>query len=116
MFMKRFTFFLFIIVSACKYNDLPINNCDVRDPANDLPWLKDRIHELSQSSLHQYFRVEQVEYNGEICFYVNDCCAICDTTRPVYRCNGNLVSDVDYSKLVLKGVIWQPIDYVCLMN
>ena len=114
--MKRIVLLLSIIVSACKYNDMPANICEVRDPANDLPWLKEEIQNLEQSSIREYFRVEKVEYNGETGFYISNCCPFCDTIPIFYKCSGDHVIVTDLSKLVLKGVIWQPADFSCLMN
>lgn len=114
--MKKIALLLLIAVSACKYNEVPKFACDVSDPANNLPWLKERIHEIEQSSLRQYFRVEKVEYDGEIGFYVSSCCPLCSTVPLFYKCSGDSILITDPSKLVVKGVIWQPSDYSCLMN
>jgi hypothetical protein len=112
--MKKIALLLLIIVSACEYDDVPKTNCGVKDPANDLPWLKDKIDELERSSLHPYFRVEQVEYNGETGFYVSDCCPFCDTFPIFYKCSGEAVTNIDTSKLVRKGIIWKAADYACM--
>jgi hypothetical protein len=111
--MKKTGLLLLIVISACQYNDLPTNTCDVRDPASDLPWLKEKIQEIQQTSIHQYFRVEQVEYNGEIGFYINSCCPLCDIQPIFYKCSGEAVINIDISKLIRKGIIWQPLDFSC---
>ena len=112
--MKKLSLFLLMVISSCQYDDVPKTTCGVRDPANDLPWLKEKIHELETSSLHPFYRVEQVEYNGEVGFYVRDCCPNCNTVPLFYKCSGDFVADIDVSKLVQKGIIWQPADYSCL--
>lgn len=112
--MKKISLLLLIVVSSCKYNDMPATTCDVRDPANDLPWLKEKIAGIQQSSIHQYFRVEQVEYNGETGFYIDNCCPFCDTLPIFYKCSGEAVTNIDTSKLISKGVIWQPSDFSCV--
>jgi len=114
--MKRFVRFallLLIVVSACKYNDVNEVACDVSDPANNLPWLKDQIHEIEQSPLRKYYRVEKVEYKGETGFYITNCCPFCDTFPVFYRCSGEAIPYVAGSNIVSKGVIWQPSDYTC---
>ena len=112
--MKKIALFLLIIVSACQYDDVPKTNCGVKDPANDLPWLKQMISDLEKSSLRPYFRVEQVEYKGEVGFYVNNCCPVCDTLPIFYKCSGDQVTNIDTSLLTPKGITWQPADYSCL--
>jgi len=114
--MKKIAVVLLIVASACKYNDMPTTACEVRDPANDLPWLKEMIHGFEQSSIRQYFRVEKVEYNGELGFYVDSCCPMCSIIPIFYRCSGEAVTGIDASKLVSKGVIWQPSDFSCQMQ
>ncbi|MEI9917984.1 MAG: hypothetical protein WDO14_04190 [Bacteroidota bacterium] len=113
--MKRLVLFILIALSACQYEGIPTTSCNVTDPATDLPWLSEMIHELETSSLRPYFRVEQVEYNGEIGFYIRDCCPNCDTMPIFFKCSGDQVKNIDVSKLVPKGIIWQPADFACLM-
>jgi hypothetical protein len=114
--MKKIALFLLIVISSCQYDDVPKTACDVRDPANDLPWLKRMIHEMQSSSIHQYLRIEQVEYEGEIGFYFNNCCPTCNTIPTFYKCSGEILTNIDASKLISKGIVWQPIDFTCRMN
>lgn len=91
------TLFLLIIILSCKKEDTAVvNPCSVTNPAQDLPWLRDRVASITQEdSSYQY--IQQAEYNGQTVFYFGNCCPSCNTVAPVLDCQGELICYV-YSK------------------
>jgi len=108
--------FLFcIVLFSCKDKDEPVTVCGVKDPANDLAWLKAVIDDLEKSSVRQYFYVSRAEYNHTVVFTVGNCCPMCNTYTPVYKCDGTQMQNPDYSQIKNSVVIWKPDDFLCVL-
>lgn len=111
--MRKYLAALVLLIAfACKEESITV--CSTNDPANDLPWLKEKIDNIKNSPERKYFQMEQAEYNGQFVFYANNCCPYCSTIMIYYDCDGNALESVDNSKLKNFKTIWKPDDFACL--
>jgi hypothetical protein len=55
----------------------------------------------------------QAEYNHEVVFYIGNCCPYCTTIILHYDCSGNLIENVDHTKVVNDKIVWKPKDFAC---
>lgn len=110
--MRKYLALVLLIAFACKEESITV--CSTNDPANDLPWLKEKIDNIKNSPERKYFQMEQAEYNGQFVFYANNCCPYCSTIMIYYDCDGNALESVDNSKLKNFKTIWKPDDFACL--
>jgi hypothetical protein len=107
---------MILAVVSCKDKDEP-EVCDVDDPVNDLPWLKDRAAEIQNSEFSaKYFYIVQAEYDGRIVFYVNNCCPMCDTLITYRDCSGTQLESVDVTRVKNSKRIWTPKELECTFN
>jgi len=87
--------FLFIFMAfSCDKEDKIVgsNTCSVINPAQDLPWLRDKIAEItSQDPAYNYSYIQQADYQGQTVFIFGNCCPNCNTTVPVYNCQGEFI-------------------------
>ena len=61
--------------------------CSFKNPVADLPWLKTKVTELSQSPFHA--RIYQCTYQtNKICFMVEPCVDCPDAGYTFYSCEG----------------------------
>ena len=89
---KISTFALAVIIvlslsffSACEEKDN--TECSFKNPVTDLPWLKTKVTELSQSPFHA--RIYQCTYQtNKICFMVEPCVDCPDAGYTFYSCEG----------------------------
>jgi hypothetical protein len=82
--------------SCKKEGDSPQAPCAVANPAQDLPWLKEKIEALSSlDSSYEY--IQQATYQGQTVFIFRNCCENCNSTAPVYNCRGEVICTL-YSK------------------
>ncbi|HMJ71221.1 MAG TPA: hypothetical protein VK508_20135 [Cyclobacteriaceae bacterium] len=111
----RLLFFLTILaVVSCKDKDEP-QVCDVEDPVNELQWLKDKAAEIQNSEFSaKYFYIEEADYNGQVVFYVNNCCPMCTTFITYYDCSGTPLEEVDASQVKNGRRIWTPEGLECV--
>lgn len=100
--MKGLSYYLFLILflaafSSCK-KDKPIADplqgnsdvsaCGVKDPVNNLAWLKKEILEARKGGTDKYLIVTMAEYNGETYFnsqLAYSSCWVCN----IVDCGGN---------------------------
>lgn len=124
--MKKLLILFVFGIAACedhdsdvsKRNEIIINTCGVSDPTQELPWLKERITEIEQSSndLGKYFYFVQGTYKNQTVFMGLDCCPTCDTVWTVSDCEGNLLfymHDSEANDIKDKHVIWRAQDSPC---
>ena len=89
---KVSTFALAVIIvlsigffSACEEKDN--TECSFKNPVTDLPWVKTKVTELSQSPFHA--RIYQCSYQtNKICFMVEPCVDCPDAGYTFYSCEG----------------------------
>lgn len=124
--MKKFLFILAafqLMAFSCDTETCiegPENTCAVAHPAEDLPWLKEKIGYLKQSDpfLAPYFSISQALYENKTVFIFGNCCPHCNTVVPVFNCRGEQLflahEQADFQQKV-KGtrIIWQPENFAC---
>ncbi len=117
--MKILAGFLIIVfaLASCKNDSLDKagNNCGVKNPTEDLSWLKQEISKRDQNltDLNKYFFIQQAEYEGQTVFVYSNCCPFCDTMLLVYNCEGVLLQSSDNQKIINSKVIYRPSDFKC---
>ncbi len=93
--MHKVLYLLMIVLFAtyaCRNEDSSPrqDTCSVNNPAQDLPWLKEKVEALrEQESSYEY--IQQATYRGQTVFLFGSCCPNCNTVAPVYNCQGELV-------------------------
>ncbi|MEI9917983.1 MAG: hypothetical protein WDO14_04185 [Bacteroidota bacterium] len=111
--MKKIVLVILIALSACQHDE-PKTNCDVDDPINNVPWLKQKVQEIESSQSRQAYTVYKVKYNGETGFYISFCCAACNMIVLFYHCDGTSTPVSDFSQMETIATLWKPEDYKCL--
>lgn len=107
------------LVSSCVSHDFPqANTCDVRNPVDDLPWLKAKVAELNNSEFsRKYWYITQATYNLETVFIIKNCCPNCLTLPPpVHACNGQVLfdgADEQFDDIQAERLIWKSTEYAC---
>ena len=118
--MKNCLFLLIVLLAlSCKDKVQPSFTCDVKNPIEELPWLKTEIdrREKSTSDVEVYFFIEQGEYNNQTVFLYNNCCPMCSTITPVYDCSGTKLFDLSPG-IEIKNIkiIWKPEGCPCQLE
>jgi hypothetical protein len=118
--MSRFILFLILVLTAsCGDPSEEKDNagaCGASDPINELTWLKEEIESRKQNpnGIDKYFYIEQGEYQKQTVFLYNNCCPMCNTTIPVYACDGTKLFDsalgIDIKNI---KIVWKPADFPC---
>lgn len=109
-----------MLVFSCSKDEKSTNNntCNVSNPAQDLPWLKNRIGSLvtSDPALAKYQYVQQAEYRSKTVFIFGNCDPASFTIFPVYSCDniqlGN-VGIIPADSLLNMRTIWKSQDSLC---
>lgn len=101
-----------IILAACKDDHEKSLVCDFKE-VTDLPWLKTIITDIEKSELSQYWYISLADYNGQQVITVGNCCPMCSTITPVYRCDGTKIDNPDYSLIKNSKVVWHPANFTC---
>lgn len=117
---KLFIFLFFITLSfSCNESDGP-GICGVENPAENLPWLKQKIQEIESNSLSKYSYIQEAEYKGKTVFLFNSCCPFCSFVVTLVDCQGNDLGYLNQEDGIrsedLKAiqVIWTPEDSECV--
>ena len=112
----RILIILVTLDSSCKEEE----DCSVKNPIEDLPWLADDIKILNQGSFSQYFYVSWAIYESNTVFIYGDCCPNCNTITPVYDCSGNNIGvigdgdeDIPLSIRDNEIIIWRADNFAC---
>jgi len=91
--------FLFLIASCSKENDQNKQICNLADPINELPWLKEIKNSLTNCSCQ--ISILQATYNEQTVFYtaMND--PLCNSilTYTLYNCDGKVVEVITSDKI-----------------
>ena len=88
--------------------------CDVKEPADDLPWLKSMIDLWEvNNTIYAYMYVDQGTYLGQTVFVIKNCCPFCDSYFPVYNCGGEELEGVNLADIKNLKTIWKPVDSLC---
>ena len=119
--MKNFKSLLLILtlifVFSCEQDD-PVANtaCGVKDPAENLPWLKTMIESWKvNSTIYEYMYVQQGTYSGETVFIVGNCCPFCDSYFPIYNCAGDEIISAGILDITDQKTIWKPVVSLCTL-
>ena len=104
----------FTTISFSCEDDSQSTVCDVKDPAEDLPWLKNMIDLWEvNSTIYTYMYVDQGTYLGQTVLIVKNCCPVCDSYFPVYNCAGQELQGVNLSDIKNLKTVWKPEDSLC---
>ncbi|MDY7396478.1 hypothetical protein UMM65_14600 [Aureibaculum sp. 2210JD6-5] len=94
--------------------------CGVKNPVEDLAWLKNEIDEREQNDSvdWRYHYILQTSFKKQDIFIYGDCCPNCNSVYVVYNCSGEnigYIGDDKYSSdLLSKGtVIWKSSNNEC---
>lgn len=119
-FKTMLTAILVMFVFSCsqKDNTTNVNTCNVSNPAEDLPWLKNRIGSIitSDPSRAKYQYVQQAEYRKNTVFIFGSCDPASFSTLPVYSCENKMLGNVGAipaDSLLNRTTIWKSQDSVC---
>jgi len=112
--------FLFAF-AACDCEESPEQTCGTLNPTEDLAWLKTAIESWDQYKSEDYYTfmyVQQGMYRGQQIFLFGNCCPFCNTTVPIYNCEGELLwyagSEPEKTeKITDLKVIWKPDGFQC---
>ena len=104
-----------IFLFSCDNDDA--NNsfaCNVKNPAENLPWLKTKIESFEEfPTIYEYMYVQQGTYAGQIVFMVGNCCPFCDSYFPVYNCEGEELKGLNFQDISELKTIWKPLGSEC---
>ena len=105
---------LILAFSCGKDDPVSKNACDVKNPAEDLPWLKTIIQSWeANGALLEYMYVQQGTYQGQTVFLPGSCCPFCDFFFPVYNCDGQEVTIENGQHVTNLKTIWKPQNSEC---
>lgn len=81
------------LFSACEEKEQNKSECSFNNPLTDLPWLKDRVIQLSQESSH--VRIYQCVYKtNKIGFLIESCVGCPDFGLDLTDCQGNYLCTI----------------------
>lgn len=110
--------FLIIYMTLSSCVDELSNTCDISDPINDLPWLKEQInylkaHENKHAVSTVYYSI--AKYQGETVFFNWNCSPNVNFASYVVNCNGEIISStIDiYDELTDIARIWEYERFKC---
>lgn len=99
---------------------LLFTSCNEDEPLDleGLEWLQAEIADIQQSSLAEYFYVNEAEYKRDRVFIIENCCPFCSSApAAVYSEEGEVlgrigdsITDDDLKEVQL---FWQPDDAAC---
>lgn len=108
-----------LLISLCSLLLLLVMACEKDEPLNleDLEWLEEKINELQQSSISQYFYIQEARYKNKRVFVMGNCCPFCNTITPVYSEEGELLGYIGdtiiANELSDVKLFWEPDDAAC---
>ncbi|GAA4279593.1 hypothetical protein [Gaetbulibacter aestuarii] len=96
---------------------LPTNTCGVTNPAEDIPWLKERLAYYDSTRAETFF-MWQTDYQGETIFVLGTCEGSYNPNYSAFDCEGNHVSITDelndyLNSVTSKYLIWKPKNFKC---
>ncbi|MCW3787629.1 hypothetical protein [Plebeiibacterium sediminum] len=83
-----------------------VDICDVSNPAEDIPWLKNAIDDVKEDEYAYYVKAV---YNGATVFYYGNCNPVVDYISIVQNCDGDNLGFTNefYDDLTDISVIWK---------
>jgi hypothetical protein len=97
---------------SCQESEGP-KNCNVANPIEDLPWLKEGIKSTQELNLVDYFYLVQGTYKGATVFTFLNCCPFCKFVPQILDCEGNVITNASINDVTNQKVIWRPATSVC---
>lgn len=113
---------LFALFSCSDTDDTVMAGCGFNNPRQELPWLKERIDSMAQSTSPDmvYCYVVQGTYENRTVFRFEDCNPVIDKAVFTLNCDGNQVdSDQGFvSRQDIKNltIIWKPRNFACQVD
>ena len=112
--------FALVLAFSCEKDDgdpVPTSACGVENPGENLPWLKTMIESWKgYPDLYKYMYVLQGEYDGQTVLVISNCCPFCDSTTPVYNCDGQLLwyaPEHPDREITNSKIAWKPDNSEC---
>ena len=103
--------FALVFVSCEKDEKVSSGNCNVSDPLQELPWLKEALGEINQSDneLADYAYIMSATYNGQTVFYIGNCHPAVNMQISVQNCEGEVIGDINdlAGELTNQKVLWK---------
>jgi hypothetical protein len=90
------------------------SRCDVPDPANQIPWLRDTITDLKGTE--QDVAIYMGDYKGQKVFLFNLCCPTCKffAVPNIYTCMGTKIENADLSVYYSTMIVYHKEDSECI--
>ncbi len=101
-----------ILLFSCQEPESP-KKCEVSNPIEDLPWLKEGIKSTQELNLVDYFYLVQGTYKGATVFTFLNCCPFCRFVPQILDCEGNVITNASINDVTNQKVIWRPATSVC---
>jgi len=100
----------FSVFLSCDKNDSESNACNVSDPAEELPWLKSMLTDLSE---YDYIMV--ANYKGKTVFYNGNCNPVVNYVSVVYNCSGDVIANTNDIRDELSNdrLLWKHVNSKC---
>jgi hypothetical protein len=109
---RLFPILVLVLLFSCQETENP-NGCNVANPVEDLPWLKEGIKSTLELNLVDYFYLVQGTYKGATVFSFLNCCPFCKSVFQVLDCEGNVIMNASITDVTNQKVIWRPTTSVC---
>jgi len=101
-----------VLLVSCQESESP-KNCEVANPIEDLPWLKEQINTSASSGLVDYVYLIQGTYKGATVFTFLNCCPFCRFVPQILDCEGNVITNASITDVTDQKLIWRPAKSVC---
>ncbi|MDR7127748.1 hypothetical protein J2X69_000076 [Algoriphagus sp. 4150] len=99
---------------ACDVNHDPSIACGVRDPIENIAWLRQWAEESANHSDAEYSYIKQANYKGERVFFWGSCNPASLWALVLRDCSGNPIEgEYTFDDLKNQVVIWQPENAPC---
>lgn len=110
--IRIFPILILVLLFSCQEVENP-NGCNVANPTEDLPWLKEGIKSTMELNLVDYFYLVQGTYKGATVFSFLNCCPFCRSVPQILDCEGNVFPNASITDVPNQKVIWRPATSVC---
>ncbi|WP_154852178.1 hypothetical protein [Cyclobacterium xiamenense] len=109
---SAFLVFSFVLISCEKDDCSPKNPCEVQNPIQELPWLKEAIDEVRTD---EYAYYSTALYQGERIFFFGNCDPLANYASIIRNCAGDELGNTNevYDRLSEIEVIWKPENSKC---
>ena len=124
--MRALILFISIIFIAIGCHEIAFENegpaksfCGVTNPINNLDWLREEVEAISSQSYAamDVFVISAV-YQGQVVFFIDICCPVCNVAPPEIRnCQGQslgrLGDSIAAMDVVSRSILWRTDNNVC---